>query len=35
LDGFRNASNVPFVYFAVTAAPVNFREAYAKEWNSE
>jgi quercetin dioxygenase-like cupin family protein len=33
LHGFRNASNVPFVYLSVTAPPVNFREAYAKEWS--
>ena len=34
LHGFRNASDVPFVYFSVTTSPVNFREAYAKEWSS-
>jgi uncharacterized cupin superfamily protein len=33
LHGFRNASDVPFVYLSVTAPPVNFREAYAKDWS--
>jgi quercetin dioxygenase-like cupin family protein len=33
LHGFRNASDVPFVYLSVTAPPVNFREAYSKDWS--
>ncbi len=33
LHGFRNGNDVPFVYFSVTAPPVNFREAYAKDWS--
>jgi quercetin dioxygenase-like cupin family protein len=34
LHGFRNNSDVPFVYLSVTAPPVNFREAYAKDWKN-
>ena len=33
LHGFRNASDVPFVYLSITAPPVNFREAYSKDWS--
>jgi quercetin dioxygenase-like cupin family protein len=32
LHGFRNAADGLFVYFSVTSPPVNFREAYAKDW---
>jgi quercetin dioxygenase-like cupin family protein len=32
LHGFRNAGDALFVYLSVTAPPVNFREAYAKDW---
>ena len=32
LHGFRNAGDTPFVYLSVTSPPVNFREAYAKDW---
>ena len=33
LHGFCNAADVPFVYLSVTLPPVNFREAYAKDWS--
>jgi quercetin dioxygenase-like cupin family protein len=33
LHGFRNATDVPFVYLSVTAPPVNFRETYARDWS--
>jgi mannose-6-phosphate isomerase-like protein (cupin superfamily) len=33
LHGFHNPGDVPFVYLSVTAPPVNFREAYAKDWS--
>jgi mannose-6-phosphate isomerase-like protein (cupin superfamily) len=33
LHGFRNDKDMPFVYLSVTAPPVNFREAYAKDWS--
>jgi hypothetical protein len=33
LQGFLNENDVPFVYLSVTAPPVNFREAYAKDWS--
>ena len=29
VHGFRNTGTVPFEYLAVTAPPINFREAYA------
>jgi len=32
LHGFRNAADAMFVYLSVTSPPVNFREAYAKDW---
>ncbi len=32
LHGFRNADDTPFIYLSVTSPPVNFREAYAKDW---
>jgi quercetin dioxygenase-like cupin family protein len=33
LHGFRNTDDTPFVYLSVTSPPVNFREAYAKDWH--
>jgi mannose-6-phosphate isomerase-like protein (cupin superfamily) len=33
LHGFRNPGVVPFIYLSVTAPPVNFREAYSKDWS--
>ena len=33
LHGFRNPGDVPFIYLSVTAPPVNFREAYSKDWS--
>lgn len=33
LHGFRNASDAPFVYLSVTSPPLNFREAYARDWS--
>jgi len=33
LHGLRNGSELPFVYVSVTSPPVNFREAYAKDWS--
>ncbi len=33
LHGFRNSGRVPFVYLSVTSPPVNFREAYSKDWS--
>ena len=33
LHGFNNPGDVPFVYLSVTAPPVNFREAYSKDWS--
>lgn len=32
LHGFRNAAATPFVYLSVTSPPLNFRDAYAKDW---
>ena len=31
--GFENTGDVPFIYLSVTAPPLNFRAAYAKDWN--
>jgi quercetin dioxygenase-like cupin family protein len=31
--GLRNAADVPFVYLSVTAPPINFRDAYTKDWS--
>ncbi len=31
VHGLRNASEEPFVYFSVTAPPINFRYAYQEE----
>jgi mannose-6-phosphate isomerase-like protein (cupin superfamily) len=33
LHGFRNPGDAPFIYLSVTAPPVNFREAYSKDWS--
>ncbi len=32
LHGFRNASEAVFIYLSVTSPPIDFREAYAKDW---
>jgi hypothetical protein len=32
LHGFENSEGVPFIYLSVAALPLNFRQAYAKEW---
>lgn len=32
LHGFKNTGSSKFVYMSVTAPPVNFRAAYAKDW---
>jgi mannose-6-phosphate isomerase-like protein (cupin superfamily) len=32
LHGFRNSGAVPFTYLSVTSPPLNFREAYSKDW---
>jgi mannose-6-phosphate isomerase-like protein (cupin superfamily) len=34
VHGFENTGSVDFVYFAVTAPPINFRAAYAKKWSA-
>jgi quercetin dioxygenase-like cupin family protein len=33
LHGFRNSGGVPFIYLSVTSPPVNFREAYSRDWS--
>ncbi|TAK73357.1 MAG: cupin domain-containing protein [Aquabacterium sp.] len=33
VHGFRNSGTEPFVYMSVTTPPLNFRSAYAREWN--
>lgn len=33
VHGFFNSSAEPFVYISVTTPPLNFRGAYAKEWD--
>jgi mannose-6-phosphate isomerase-like protein (cupin superfamily) len=33
LHGFENSDDAPFVYFSVIAPPLNFRQAYAKDWS--
>lgn len=35
LHGFSNTGDVPFVYLSVTSPPVNFRGAYAQNWDSQ
>ena len=35
IHGFRNSGSVPFVYLAVTAPPIDFREAYERPWRRE
>ncbi|MEO8385057.1 MAG: cupin domain-containing protein [Betaproteobacteria bacterium] len=32
LHGFENTSETDFEYLSVTSPPINFREAYAKQW---
>ena len=32
LHGIENTNALPFVYMAVTAPPINFRQAYARSW---
>ena len=32
VHGFENTGVIEFVYFSVTAPPINFRAAYAKKW---
>ena len=32
VHGFENTGSMPFVYFAVTSPPINFRQAYAQPW---
>ena len=34
LHGLRNSGDSPFVYLSVTSPPINFRDIYAKEWNT-
>ena len=34
LHGFRNTGDTPFVYLSVTSPPLNFRQAYAKDWSA-
>jgi quercetin dioxygenase-like cupin family protein len=31
--GFHNTGALPFTYLSVTAPPINFRAAYAADWN--
>jgi quercetin dioxygenase-like cupin family protein len=33
LHGFQNSDDAPFVYLSITAPPLNFRQAYAKDWS--
>ena len=33
IHGFRNTGDVDFVYISVTSPPVNFSEAYEKDWS--
>ena len=30
--GFTNTGDIPFVYISVTSPPINFREAYSRDW---
>jgi quercetin dioxygenase-like cupin family protein len=32
IHGLENTGSMPFVYFAVTSPPINFRQAYAQPW---
>ena len=32
VHGFSNTGDVPFIYISVTSPPINFRGAYAKDW---
>jgi quercetin dioxygenase-like cupin family protein len=32
VHGFENTGRSEFVYLAVTSPPINFRNAYAKDW---
>ena len=32
IHGIANTTELPFVYLAVTAPPINFRQAYARTW---
>jgi quercetin dioxygenase-like cupin family protein len=34
LHGFKNTGDLEFEYLSVTSPPVNFRGAYAREWDS-
>jgi quercetin dioxygenase-like cupin family protein len=34
VHGFENTGPVEFVYLSVTSPPINFRAAYAKNWQS-
>jgi mannose-6-phosphate isomerase-like protein (cupin superfamily) len=34
VHGVENFGSVEFVYLSVTAPPINFREAYASDWQS-
>lgn len=33
LHGFHNSGTLPFVYLSVTSPPINFRNAYSKDWD--
>jgi quercetin dioxygenase-like cupin family protein len=35
VHGLENTGPVDFVYFSVTAPPINFRAAYAKKWSAD
>lgn len=35
IHGFSNTGDVPFVYISVTTPPINFRAAYAQDWQAE
>ncbi len=32
IHGFHNTGSQPFVYISVTSPPINFRQAYAEDW---
>jgi len=34
LHGFKNTGTSKFIYLSVTSPPLNFRKAYAKNWNT-
>jgi mannose-6-phosphate isomerase-like protein (cupin superfamily) len=34
LHGLENTGSVEFVYLSVTSPPINFRAAYARDWES-